>query len=73
MKSQEAIVIGEENLNVFQTLEIDKKPVKKTPNLSLNLSKLNDNFPKTVITLQSFHGISYQGIKRVGLRDFLSL
>jgi predicted AAA+ superfamily ATPase len=37
-----------------------------------NLTKINDNFPKTVITLQPFHGNSYQGIRHVSLINFLS-
>jgi predicted AAA+ superfamily ATPase len=37
-----------------------------------NLTKINDNFPKTVITLQPFSGNSYQGIIHISLINFLS-
>ncbi len=37
-----------------------------------SLTKINDNFPKTVITLQAFNGNTYQGIRHVSLMNFLS-
>jgi uncharacterized protein len=36
-----------------------------------NLKKINDNYPKTVITLDSFHGNTYEGIVAMDLRTFL--
>lgn len=36
-----------------------------------NLKKINDNYPKTVITLDSFQGNTYEGIVAMDLRTFL--
>jgi hypothetical protein len=36
-----------------------------------NLKKINDNFPKIVITLDAFHGNSDEGIVATDLRSFL--
>lgn len=38
-----------------------------------NLLKIQDNYPKFVITNDSFTGNSYKGIKHMYIRDFLSL
>lgn len=35
-----------------------------------NLLKINDNYPKTVVTLDPFQGASYKGIEIVDLRTF---
>lgn len=37
-----------------------------------NLKKINDNYPKTVITLDAFKGNSFEGITNLDLRTFLS-
>lgn len=37
-----------------------------------NLMKINDNYPKTVITYDSFRGNTYQGIETLSLQEFLS-
>ncbi len=36
-----------------------------------NLTKINDNYPKTVISFDKFEGNTYQGIKHLNIRDFL--
>lgn len=36
-----------------------------------NLQQINDNYPKKVITLESFSGNTFQGIELVSLREFL--
>jgi len=36
-----------------------------------NLQQINDNYPKKVITLESFSGNTYEGIELVSLREFL--
>lgn len=36
-----------------------------------NLLKLNDNFPKMVVTMDDFAGVDYQGIKHIHIFDFL--
>jgi predicted AAA+ superfamily ATPase len=36
-----------------------------------DLKKINDNYPKTVITLDAFDGNTYEGIKAMDLRTFL--
>jgi predicted AAA+ superfamily ATPase len=36
-----------------------------------NLLKINDNYPKKVITLENFDGNTYQGIEHLNLRSFL--
>jgi predicted AAA+ superfamily ATPase len=36
-----------------------------------NLKNINDNYQKTVITLDSFSGNSYEGIKTISLENFL--
>ena len=36
-----------------------------------NLQNINDNYEKTVITLDSFSGNSYEGIKTTSLENFL--
>jgi len=38
-----------------------------------NLLKIQDNYPKMVVTGDKFHGNSYEGIKQINIRDFLSL
>jgi predicted AAA+ superfamily ATPase len=38
-----------------------------------NLLDINDNYPKTVITMDNFSGNSYQGIKHVNIKDFLNI
>lgn len=38
-----------------------------------NLKKINDNYPKTVVTLDSFQGNTYEGIVVMDLRSFLLL
>ena len=37
-----------------------------------NLLAIEDNYPKMVVTLDAFDGVSYQGIKALDLRSFLS-
>jgi len=37
-----------------------------------NLMEINDNYPKYVVTLDEYTGTSFQGIKHVPLRKFLS-
>jgi predicted AAA+ superfamily ATPase len=37
-----------------------------------NLLKINDNYPKYVITNDPFSGNSYQGIQHINIRDFLT-
>ena len=37
-----------------------------------NLKKINDNYPKTVITMDTFNGNSFQGITTIDLRSFLN-
>jgi uncharacterized protein len=37
-----------------------------------NLLKIKDNYPKYVVTLDNFTGTSYEGIKHIPLRKFLS-
>jgi predicted AAA+ superfamily ATPase len=36
-----------------------------------NLLKINDNYPKKVITFENFEGNTYQGIEHLNLRSFL--
>jgi hypothetical protein len=36
-----------------------------------NLLKINDNYPKKVITMDNFSGNTYQGIEQVNIREFL--
>jgi predicted AAA+ superfamily ATPase len=36
-----------------------------------NLQQINDNYPKKVITLESFSGNTFEGIELVSLREFL--
>lgn len=36
-----------------------------------NLLKIKDNFPKYVITLDSYNGVSYKGVKHLSLKKFL--
>jgi len=36
-----------------------------------NLMKINDNYPKVVVTLDSQEGVSFQGIKQIPIRRFL--
>jgi len=36
-----------------------------------NLQKINDNYPKTVITMDRFEGNTFEGIKQMDLRSFL--
>jgi predicted AAA+ superfamily ATPase len=38
-----------------------------------NLLKIQDNYPKWVITNDRFYGNSYEGIKHIFIRDFLML
>lgn len=37
-----------------------------------NLQRIDDNYPKAVITLDPFDGNTYQGIRHISLRKFLS-
>lgn len=37
-----------------------------------NLQRIKDNYPKTVITLDRFQGNTYEGIKTISLRKFLT-
>lgn len=37
-----------------------------------NLKKINDNYPKTVITMDTFNGNSFLGITSIDLRSFLN-
>jgi hypothetical protein len=39
----------------------------------LNHQKINDNYPKFVITNDQFQGNTYQGIQHVYIRDFLTM
>ena len=36
-----------------------------------NLLKIEDNYPKFVISQDLFHGNTYEGIQYLGIRDFL--
>jgi len=36
-----------------------------------NLKKINDNFPKVVVTLDGFQGNTHEGILTIDLRSFL--
>ena len=37
-----------------------------------NLLAIEDNYPKMVVTMDAFDGVSYQGIKALDLRSFLN-
>jgi len=37
-----------------------------------NLQQIKDNYPKIVITMDEFEGNSYEGIKQLSLREFLT-
>jgi predicted AAA+ superfamily ATPase len=48
-------------------------PDKKTSQREFgNLLEIKNNYPKYVITLDEYAGISYEGIKHIPLRDFLT-
>ena len=36
-----------------------------------NLLKIEDNYPKFVVSQDLFHGNTYEGIQYLGIRDFL--
>ena len=37
-----------------------------------NLLEIKDNYPKYVVTMDDYAGVSYEGIKHIPLRQFLS-
>jgi predicted AAA+ superfamily ATPase len=37
-----------------------------------NLEKINDNYPKMVVSMDEFTGNTRKGIQHINLRDFLS-
>jgi Predicted ATPase (AAA+ superfamily) len=62
---------GAEKLYVQVTLKLDSQ---KTIDREFgNLLKIQDNYPKIVVTEDDFQGNSYEGIKQVFIRDFLML
>ena len=38
-----------------------------------NLEKINDNYPKMVVSMDDFKGNTFQGIHHFNLKDFLNL
>ena len=60
---------GSEKLYVQVTLALnDEKTIEREFG---NLLKIQDNYPKIVVTGENFSGSSYEGIKSVFIRDFL--
>ena len=37
-----------------------------------NLLDIKDNYPKYVVTMDDYSGVSYEGVKHIPLRQFLS-
>jgi len=60
---------GAEKLYVQVTLKLDRR--KTIEREFGNLLKIQDNYPKIVVSEDEFRGNSYEGIKHLFIRDFL--
>jgi predicted AAA+ superfamily ATPase len=60
---------GAEKLYVQATLKLDSETTIERE--FGNLLKVQDNYPKIVVSEDNFRGNSYEGIKHVFIRDFL--
>ncbi|WP_394708162.1 DUF4143 domain-containing protein [uncultured Bacteroides sp.] len=60
---------GAEKLYVQATLKLDSETTIERE--FGNLLKVQDNYPKIVVSEDEFRGNSYEGIKHVFIRDFL--
>lgn len=58
-----------EKLYIQVALRLDKE--QTTEREFGNLLKIQDNYPKIVITEEEFHGNTYEGIKNISVREFL--